>query len=49
MIDLATLALTHGLMLLALVRLLGRDELDRENGAPVRRKPWLDRAEEAAD
>lgn len=33
LVDLATLALTHGLMMLALIRLLSRDELDREDGA----------------
>ena len=49
MIDLATLALTHGLMLLALLRMLQRDELDGEDGGPARRRPWLDRGEEAAD
>lgn len=30
MIDIFALVLTHGLMLLAVVRLLQRDELDRE-------------------
>lgn len=49
MIDLATLALTHGLMMLALLRMLGRDELDREDGVRDRRKPWLGRSEEVAD
>ena len=49
MIDLATLALTHGLILLALVRMLWRDDLDSEEVAPRRRKPWLDRAEELTD
>lgn len=48
LIDLATLALTHGLMLLALIRMLGRDELDRDDGTPEKRKPWLRRPDEAA-
>ena len=39
MIDLFTLALTHGLIVLALWRLLQRDELDSEDAAA--RKPWL--------
>ena len=41
LIDIATLFLTHGLMALALWRLLPRDELDAEEGAPPPRKPWL--------
>ena len=40
MIDIATLLLTHGLMGLALWRLLSRDELDEEAGPPAARKPW---------
>jgi hypothetical protein len=43
LIDLATLALTHGLMLLALLRLLWRDDLDAEEGGPPKRRPWLER------
>ncbi|MGC1269142.1 MAG: hypothetical protein WA842_00940 [Croceibacterium sp.] len=41
MIDTLTLALTHGLMALALWRLLFRPDLD-EDGAerPVKRQPW---------
>ena len=39
MIDLFTLALTHGLIALALWRMLFRTDLDFEQGAPVRR-PW---------
>jgi len=31
MIDYFALALTHGLILIALIRILGRDELDRED------------------
>ena len=49
MIDLATLALTHGLMMLALIRMLGRDDLDRDDSAPAKRRPWLHPADEAAD
>lgn len=45
MIDLFTLALTHGLIVLALWRLLPRDELDSEDAAA--RKPWL-KGEEAS-
>ena len=41
MIDLFTLALTHGLILLALLRLMVRPELDVEDAAPGPRKPWL--------
>ncbi len=39
MIDLFTLALTHGLILLALLRLMVRPELDDE-GARSSVKPW---------
>jgi hypothetical protein len=39
LIDVLTLALTHGLILLALVRLLSRAELDTEAGAE-RPRPW---------
>ena len=48
MIDLFTLALTHGLIVLALCRLLPRDELDSEEPARTP-KPWLKRAPAAAD
>jgi len=48
LIDIATLLLTHGLMALALWRLLWRDELDREAGAPPPRKPWHRPSEEEA-
>ena len=41
MIDLFTLALTHGLILLALLRLMVRPELDVEDATPGPRKPWL--------
>lgn len=49
LIDLATLALTHGLILLALVRMLRRDDLDREDGVSAKRRPWLERGGEAGD
>ncbi|MGZ3235589.1 MAG: hypothetical protein ACXU7O_12910 [Croceibacterium sp.] len=42
MIDILTLALTHGLMAIALWRLLSRDDLGQDPGsgaAPAR--PWL--------
>jgi hypothetical protein len=38
MIDHFAIFLTHGLMMLAAWRLLGRDDLDREGGR--RRKRW---------
>jgi hypothetical protein len=42
LIDYFTLALTCGLITLALWRLLWRDDLDRDSGAaPVRRRPWV--------
>lgn len=41
LIDLATLALTHVLMAVALWRLMWREELDREKTAPKPSKPWL--------
>ena len=41
MIDLFTLALTHGLIVLALWRLLFRPELDVEDAPAGLRKPWL--------
>ena len=41
MIDLFTLALTHGLIALALWRLLFRDELDVEDAPEGWRRPWL--------
>lgn len=49
MIDIATLFLTHGLMALALWRMLGRDELDREDEERPPRRPWLEgKADEGA-
>ena len=41
MIDIFTLALTHGLIVLALWRLLFRDDLDVEDEPAGPRKPWL--------
>ena len=41
MIDLFTLALTHGLILLALLRLMVRPELDVEDAPNGPRKPWI--------
>ena len=38
MIDYFALALTHGLMLLALIRIVGKAELDREPELDVDRK-----------
>ncbi len=49
MIDLFTLALTHGLIVLALWRLLYRDELDAEDAPEGQRKPWLKDAEASPD
>lgn len=44
MVDIATLALTHGLMAIALWRLLWRDDLDSDPGSePQRPRPWLQR------
>jgi hypothetical protein len=41
-VDILTLALTHGLMAVALWRLLAREDLGREGGeADARRRPWL--------
>jgi hypothetical protein len=42
-VDLLTLALTHGLMAIALWRLLGRPELDEEDVVEPRR-PWARRS-----
>lgn len=41
MIDLFTLALTHGLIVLALWRLLFRPELDVEDAVEGPPRPWL--------
>jgi hypothetical protein len=48
LIDLFTLALTHGLILLTLWRLLFRPELDVEDTAAAPRRPWL-RGERSSD
>jgi len=41
-VDILTLALTHGLMAVALWRLLGRDDLGRDGAeAAEPRRPWL--------
>jgi hypothetical protein len=49
-VDIATLALTHGLMAIALWRLLWRDDLDDDVGAvPRREKPWLRRPPEQGE
>ena len=41
MIDYFTLALTHGLIALALWRLVFRPELDTEDGQALVRQPWI--------
>ena len=41
LIDLFTLALTHALIVLAMWRLVFRDELDTEDAPAGPRKPWL--------
>jgi hypothetical protein len=42
LVDIHTLALTHGLMAVALWRLLWRDDLDRDVGEETKRpRPWL--------
>ena len=46
MIDLFTLALTHGLIVLALWRLLFRPDLDADEAEPARR-PWRKPAADA--
>jgi hypothetical protein len=49
LIDLFTLALTHGLIVLALWRLLFRPELDAEDAPEGPRRPWLKDAPPAAE
>ena len=50
MIDLFTLALTHGLIALALWRMLFRADLDFDEGeAPAAPRPWRKAAPAAAD
>jgi len=46
-VDLLTLALTHGLMAIALWRLLSRPELDEED-SPEPRRPWARRKPDPA-
>jgi hypothetical protein len=42
LVDILSLALTHGLMAVALWRLLQRDDLDCDAGDAVKpRRPWL--------
>jgi hypothetical protein len=41
LIDLFTLALTHGLIVLALWRLMFRPELDVEDAPEGPRRPWI--------
>ena len=50
LIDYLTLALTHGLMALALWRLLWRDDLDADGGvARQQAKPWLRNRDSSAE
>ena len=49
MIDLFSLALTHGLILVALWRLLQRPELDVEDAVTGLRRPWLKEQPAAAE
>ena len=44
MIDLFSLGVSHGLILLAAWRLLSRDDLDRDDAAPAGRKGPADHA-----
>jgi hypothetical protein len=42
LVDILSLALTHGLMAVALWRLLWRDDLDRDPSEETKRpRPWL--------
>jgi hypothetical protein len=51
LVDILTLALTHGLMAIALWRLLWRDDLDRDGAGdkPAPHRPWLKRPVEAVE
>jgi hypothetical protein len=50
LVDILTLALTHGLMAVMLWRLLRRDDLDRDAGdTPAPRRPWLRAPAESGD
>jgi hypothetical protein len=49
LIDLFTLALTHGLIVLALWRLMFRPELDAEDAPEGPRRPWVKDAPAATE
>ena len=50
MVDILTLALTHGLMAIAIWRLLWRDDLGRDPADVVTpRRPWLRATADAGD
>jgi hypothetical protein len=50
LVDILTLALTHGLMAVALWRLLWRDDLDHDAGDAVKApRPWLRRSTSASE
>jgi hypothetical protein len=49
LIDLFTLALTHGLIVLALWRLMFRPELDVEDAVEGPPRPWLKESAEPPD
>lgn len=50
MVDIFTLALTHGLMAVAVWRLLWRDDLGQDPGdTPSPRRPWLREPASAPD
>ncbi|MBT2135455.1 hypothetical protein KK137_14045 [Croceibacterium sp. LX-88] len=49
MVDIFTLALTHGLLAVAVWRLLFRPDLDSEEGTDKRDRPWLRKRGGAAE
>jgi hypothetical protein len=50
LVDILTLALTHGLMAVALWRLLWRDDLGRDPGqTSAPRRPWLRESAKSQD
>ena len=49
MIDYLSIALTHGLILLAAWRLLSREDLDRDADSQAKPKPWLRAPSQPAD
>ncbi|MBO9517681.1 MAG: hypothetical protein J7493_06400 [Porphyrobacter sp.] len=49
MVDIFTLALTHGLLAVAIWRLLSRPDLDSEEPASGRDRPWLRKRGETAE